>query len=270
MIRNRCAFRLLISIPARFGLHPVARFWSAMAGLLLFSNAATANELQPLSDGELQAVTGQKGILISFEYYYNSSPTDSASTADFDESGQPLTGSSGCSTPDGSTSLANMNCRFALQLKNRETEWLVFKNGYASMAAYRLSLDAATLGESRGADSTYSGYFDAAKFQDVNGQCLLGPGNCSAGYIAELAAMRTHYPETGGSYNPTTHQSSNYNDVRLGLFFEGLAVEPNSAISTQDGWQMNNQGSFMGMKIGDNYGYQAGIAFGGDFYLYGF
>lgn len=270
MIRSRRDFPFLISGLTRFGSRPGAGLWSAWSVLMLLCFPVTASELQPLSDGELQAVTGQKGILISLEYYYNSSPTDNTSTADFDESGQPLAGSSGCSPPDGSTSLASMNCRFALQLKNRETEWLVFKNGYASMAAYRLSLDAATLGESRGADSVYSGYFDASKFQDVNGQCLLGAGNCTASYIAELAAMRTHYPETGGSYDPATHQSSNYNDVRLGLFFEGLAVEPNSAISTQDGWQRNNQGSFMGMKIGDNNGYQAGIAFGGDFYLYGF
>ena len=215
--------------------------------------------LEALDDIEMGEVTGQKGILLSMQYYFNSHP---------DLNGGPVTaGPSGCSTPNGGSSLADTDCRFALQITNREDEWLVFKNGYASLDVNRLALDASLLGDSKGAGAAYSTYFDADKFKDENGTCLL-EGGCSTASISDMAGLRLSYPEgTNGA---------NFGNVRFGMFFEGLAVEPNagapahSGWANQSGWKGDQNGSFMGLNIADNNGHQARIAFGGDFYLYGF
>lgn len=231
--------------------------------------------LEALDDDEMDAVTGQAGILLSFQYYFNSDHVDDLGTAGFNEAGAPLTGATGCSTPNGGTSLENMNCRFAVQLKNRETEWLVFKNGHASIDLDRIALDASVLGNSRGADDgtngpdNYASWFNESKFRDidpdpndsVDGPCLL-EGACEASTIADMAGLRLSYPVgTNGE---------NFQNVRFGLYFEGLAVEPNALAPGGNGWAGTENGSFMGLNIADNNGHQAGIAFGGDFYLYGF
>lgn len=210
-------------------------------------HANPAYALEAMDDKEMGTVTGQKGILLSLQYYYNSHP---------DLDGGPV---SECSTPNGGTSLNNMNCRFAMQLKNREDEWLVFKNGHASIDLTRIALDASILGDSRGASNT--SLFNAEKFQDVDGSCLL-PDGCTPASISEMAGLRLSYPEgTNGA---------NFGNVRFGLFFEGLAVEPNALAPNNNGWEGTQRGSFMGLNIADNGGHQANIAFGGDFYLYGF
>lgn len=219
-------------------------------GACLHANPARA--LEVMDDKEMGAVTGQKGILLSLQYYYNSHPN---------LDGGPV---SECSTPNGGTSLDNMNCRFGMQLKNREDEWLVFKNGHASIDLTHIALDAAILGDSRGAND--SGMFNAAKFEDDNGTCLLTgmSGGCAGQHstIADMAGLRLSYPEgTNGE---------NFGNVRFGLFFEGLAVEPNALAPNNNGWEGTQNGSFMGLNIADNGGHQANIAFGGDFYLYGF
>ena len=160
-----------------------------------------------------------------------------------------------------------MNCRFGLQLKNRESEWLVFKNGHASIDLRRLAIDASLLGDSHGGSASYHGYFNEDKFTDQDGTtCLLPSGDCSNGAasgLAEMPGLRLSYPEgeTDGL---------EFNDVRFGIYFEGLAVEPNALVPSGNGWEGNNNGSFMGLNIADNNGHQAGIAFGGDFYLYGY
>jgi len=236
-------------------------------GACLHSNPIYA--LEAMDDTEMGSVTGQKGILLSLQYYYNSSHVDEASTSDFNEAGAPLIGADGCSTPDGNASLGNMNCRFAMQLKNRESEWLVFKNGYASLDLDRIALDASVLGASAGAGSTYTGWFNEEKFRAVDpdptdttpGPCLL-EGDCTAATIADMAALRLSYPEG--------ENGANFGNVRFGMFFEGLAVEPNAGPPNGNGWEGNQNGSFMGLNIADNNGHQARIAFGGDFYLYGF
>lgn len=215
-------------------------------GACLHANPAQA--LEPMADTEMGAVTGQKGILLSLQYYYNTHP---------DQAGAP---DATCSDA-AAGSLADMDCRFAMQLKNRESEWLVFKNGYASLDLDRIALDASVLSGSRGADSAYSGWFDAEKFEDVDGSCLL-EGDCTAATIADMAALRLSYPEG--------ENGANFGNVRFGMFFEGLAVEPNAGAPNGNGWEGNQNGSFMGLNIADNNGHQARIAFGGDFYLYGF
>ncbi|KGD65760.1 hypothetical protein Y5S_00984 [Alcanivorax nanhaiticus] len=205
-----------------------------------------------MADAEMGDITGQKGILLSLQYYYNSHPNlDGAAVSD-------------CATPNGGTSLNNMNCRFAVQLKNREDEWLVFKNGHASIDLTRIALDASILGDSGGASNT--SLFNPEKFEDVDGSCLLtgAAGGCDgeAPTIAAMAGLRLSYPVgTNGE---------NFGNVRFGLFFEGLAVEPNALAPNTNGWEGTDRGSFMGLNIADNAGHQANISFGGDFYLYGF
>ena len=255
-------------LPFRGTALPAAKLLHAFATLIVGAclNANPVLALEALDDEEMDAVTGQAGILLSFQYYFNSNQADNPGTPDFNEAGARLTGATGCSTPNGGGSLGNMNCRFAMQLKNRESEWLVFKNGHASIDLRRLSLDASVLGDSHGAGAAYNGFFNAEKFQEVDGTCLLPSGDCSsagASGLAEMAGLRLSYPEGNAD-------AEEFNDARFGLYFEGLAVEPNSSALVQDGWSRNINGSFMGLNIADNNGHQAGIAFGGDFYLYGF
>lgn len=234
------------------------------ASLLALTAAAGglhAQTLQPMSDAEMGEVTGREGVLVSIDYYYNSEYTGDLAT-----NGQAH---SSCSTPNGGTSLGDLDCRLALQLENRETEWLVFKNGHASLSIDRLSLDAAFLGDATSAGAGYTGFFDASKFQDNLGGCLLETGSCTVATLQAMPAVRAHYPLTGGSYNSTTKETTGYTDVLFGLYFEGVAVEYNTG-AVQDGWQKNDMGSFLGLNIADNNGSQARIAFGGDFYMYGF
>lgn len=232
---------------------------------LLFVPACMAQSLQALTEEEMGSVTGQEGILISLDYYYNSEKTDDPAT-----NGQALPGF--CATPGTAGSLANMNCRLAIQIANHEDHWVVVKNGHASISVKRLSLDAAFLGD---ASSAASSEVNLAKFQDSSGTCLIGAGNCGSDaaamtIIQEMPALRAHYPETGGTYDSGNRVSVGYDDVKFGLYFEGMAVELNTIANVQDGWSLDNNGSFLGLNIADNNGPQAGIAFGGDFYLYGF
>lgn len=239
---------------------------SAALLMTLLSPVSQAQTLQPLSEDELSDITGQEGILISLEFYYNSEKTSDSSTT-----GRRLGGF--CSTPDGNASLGNQNCRLAIQIANHEDHWVVAKNGHSSISVNRLSLDAAFLGDAGSASAANTGYFNEKKFDPSGNNCLLGAGNCTTAYIEDMPALRTHYSETSGSYTPGTRTVSGYNDVRFGMYIEGMAVEFNSAPGVQDGWQVgaaNDNGSFLGLNIADNNGHQAGIAFGGDFYLYGF
>lgn len=242
------------------------RFWHRFVVVvsLLSASVVHSQSLQPLTEEEMGSVTGQEGIMISLEYYYNSEKTSSTATT-----GRALSGF--CSTPNGSTSLGNQNCRLAIQIANHQDYWIVVKNGHASISVKRLSLDAAFLGDAGSA--TDVGFYNDGKFRQpaaLGGACLLEIGVCNTATIQEMPALRTHYSETAGAYDPVSHTVTGYDDVRFGLYYEGMAVEFNSAVNVQDGWQLNDNGSFLGLNIADNNGNQAGIAFGGDFYLYGF
>lgn len=228
------------------------------------SFSAAAQGLTPLSELEMEGVFGQEGILISIDYYYNSEKTSDPAT-----SGRRL--DDFCANPNGAGSLANMNCRMAIQLENISDSWLVIKNGHASLSVNRLSFDAAFLGEA--GSSANIGFYNDAKFRmpdELGGECLLETLVCDPSTISTMPALRTHYPDTGGSYSTVTRTSSGFNDVKLGVYYEGMAVEFNSPLNEQNGWGRNVNGSFLGLNIADNNGNQAGIAFGGDFYLYGF
>lgn len=248
------------------------------AGLYLY--ASQANAMEPMNDTEMGTVTGQEGILVSLQYYYNSKPAHEGS-------GVAGKGPNDIGAANGDCAgLGSENCRLALQLENRDFGWLVFKNGHASLDINRLSLDASLIGGdpllTNGVSAGNKAIpLNAGKFQDEAGGCLLGSGNCTTAYIDFLPAVRTQYPQTGGVYTAgapgNAGVSTGYNDVRLGVFVEGLAVEYNEpdpsnseTWAAQEGWKANNFGSFLGFEIADNAGHQAGIAIGGNFYMYGF
>lgn len=232
-----------------------------------------AQALEALDDNEMGSVTGQEGVLISLQYYYNSrAPHEVSDPADI--------GSANADCVD----LASVNCRLALQLENRDFGWLVFKNGHASLEMNRLSLDAAFLGGDPVADNGVSAAnkaisFNTEKFQNEAGGCLLGTGNCTTSWIDNSPAVRAQYPQTGGVYTAgasgSAGTSNGYDDVLLGVYVEGMAVEYNEpqmgdAWTAAPGWQANNFGSFLGFEIADNVANQAGIAIGGNFYMYGY
>lgn len=226
---------------------------------------AYADQLQPLSDSELSDVAGREGVLVSLDYYLNSIKTDDPATT-----GASI--SSYCSADP-------TNCRFTWQIANREDgvnhsgmtgargEWLIFKDGYASLTVDKLSLDASFLGEAVSAGAAYTSWFNPANFQDSSGACLL-EGGCTAASLQLTPALRTHYPGTSGSYSSATEESTGYNDARLGMYVGGLAVEYDQG--GVPGYERNAQGAFAGLSIRDNFSEQAGFAFGGSFYMYGF
>lgn len=239
--------------------------------VMIFLNIGSAFALEPMDDTEMGGVTGQEGVLISLEYYYNSRPPHEV-TNDEDI---------GSANAD-CTGLASLNCRLALQLENRDFGWLVFKNGHASLEMNRLSLDAAFLGGDRVTENGVSAAnkaisFNDDKFRNEAGDCLFG--DCTTSWIDNSPAVRAQYPESGGVYTPGVAgqpgTSQGYNDVRLGVYVQGLAVEYNEpeigeTWTAAPGWQANNFGSFLGFEIADNNSHQAGIAIGGNFYMYGF
>lgn len=239
---------------------------------LVTATQLQASDMQSLTDDELGNVSGKEGVLISMDYYLNTLKTsDLATSGNVDPSF--------CSG-----TLADTNCRFTWQIANRaegnnhsgltgaKGEWLVYKDGYASLTIDKLSLDASFLGGAVSSGAAYTSWFNPETFEDVDGNCLLTGGNgitdCSVAYIQNMPALRTHYPETSGSYNSGSKDTTGYNDVRLGMHVGGLAVEYNE--SGAPGYELNNRGSFAGLAISDNNGHQAGFAFGGSFYLYGF
>lgn len=236
---------------------------------------AMAMDLEPLSDEDLSNVRGREGVAISFDYYYNSDPT----------TGRALTsGDYACG--DG----ANYeNCLFTWQIAGREHgdegwgpsnafkgEWLVYKEGYLTLNVKRLALESSFLGQAKSAASNYESFHNEEKFKgkifdgtsvDHSIQCLLEV-DCSVASLKETPALRTYYPDTHGSYNAATGTSTGYDDVRVGLAFERLAIEYDNG--TTPGYEQDLQGSFAGLRITDTNDATAGIAFGGSFYMYGF
>lgn len=231
---------------------------------------AMAMDLEPLSDEDLSNVRGREGVAISFDYYYNSDPT----------TGMALT-SVDYACGDGAH---YENCLFTWQIAGREHtwgnnfsgEWLVYKEGYLTLNVKRLALESSFLGQAKSAASNYEGFHNEAKFKgkifdgtsvDHSIQCLLEV-DCSVASLKETPALRTYYPDTHGSYDAANGTSTGYDDVRVGLAFERLAIEYDNG--TTPGYEQDLQGSFAGLRITDTNDATAGIAFGGSFYMYGF
>lgn len=262
--------------------------------LLSFMLPASANAMEPLDEQEMSAIAGQEGVMVGLEYYYNSVRTSNPTTSG---AGLEICANGG---------LGDMDCRLAWQLSGRgqayndiyasttwtytasngsthimDGEWLVWKAGWSSLVVKDLMLDAATLGDAESSGAAYQPWLTDnvrpvyGSFVDSSGNCLmpLGPSDggatCSVAYMTNMPALKTHYPGTGGTYNSGTRTTTGFEDVRFGLEVTGLSAEYDNG--TQAGWQLNNGDSFTALKIADNnFENQAGIAFGGSFYLYGF
>lgn len=280
-----------------FGPRMAAIGLLAITGLIV----PAAHSLEAIPDAEMSAITGQEGVQVSLEYYYNSVRTDDPTTT-----GQGL-----ASCTNGG--LGDMDCRLSWQLSNRgdaanqgiytpttwtvggntfDGEWLVWKGGWMSLAVNGLNLDASFLGGINGAVSagaSYEGFLANnlvpiyGSFVDSSGDCLMPAGYgltpCSVAYLKATPALRTHYASaaadstycntnSGGSCT-AAKTSVGYNDVRFGLEVVGLSAEYDVP-GGNPGWMNNGFDSFASLKIADNNGHQAGIAFGGNFYLYGF
>lgn len=235
--------------------------------IFIFS-IAQAGKMEALSDEQLGGISGQEGVLLSLDYFLNSDPAADGAKLDSYCSGN------------------SVNCRFTWQIAGREDgeihsgltnpgsgEWLVYKDGYASLVVNKLKLDASFLGGAASAEPVaYEGFFNAAKFQGVDSQgeavCLL-EGGCTESNIRNTPALKTHYSNSDpGSYDPGSGTVTGYNDVLFGMRFDRLAIEYDTA--GVPGYNLDNNGSFMGLNIADNNGPQAKISFGGDFYMYGF
>lgn len=280
--------------------------FSFVSFLWFASLAGNSHALEELDDKAMGEVIGREGVMVSIEYYYNSIRTDDPATT-----GQGL-----AKCTDGG--LSDMDCRLSWQLSSRgdadtsgiytattwtlpggggcdgqatcKGEWLVWKGGWMSMSVNDLMLDASILGDAVSAGASYEAYLADnlipvyGSFVDSAGNCLMpvGPSDggapCTVAYMQNMPALRTHYPNTSGTYDSGTRTSSGYNDVRFGLEVTGLSAEYDCATGAETGcggtpgvgWQLNNGDSFTSLKVADNNGYQAGIAFGGNFYLYGF
>src|SRR5690554_2563850 len=202
----------------------------ASIGASVGSSVGNAAELAPLSDEQLGGISGQEGVLLSQEYYYNSNPATGG-------------------RDDAYCNANPLNCRFTWQVAGREQgvaqpgmanprgEWLVYKDGYMSLSVKRLSLNAAFLGEGISAGTAYNSFYNAERFKDSAGNCLLeGVSDCGDATVARdqirlMPGMRSFYPETGGSYNPATRQTTGYDDAKFALHFTGLAIEYDNGVS---------------------------------------
>lgn len=246
-------------------------FFIGSVWLALLASPAYSMGLEPLSDEDLSNVQGREGVAISFDYYYNSDPATGAAL-----------NSSNYACGQG---VNYENCLFTWQISGREQgwgngykgEWLAYKEGYLTLNVKRLALEASFLGDAKSADGAYEDFHNPSKFEgkvfdgvSVNNNivCLLEDGDCSAATLRKTPALRTYYPGTNGSYDANTETATGYDDVRIGLAFDRMAVEYDNGSVL--GYTQDAQGSFMGVRIKDNNGPTAGIAFGGDFYMYGF
>lgn len=280
---------------------------------LVIASQQNAYGLEALADQEMSAVTGQEGVQISLDYYYNAVKTD-AHTFAAAGSGQPTGyGIAACGGGDGyAAALGDMDCRLSWQLANRgdadtlgvnttttwdynngtstypmDGEWLVWKAGWMSLSANGLNLDASFLGEADSSGTSYESWLNPnlapiyGSFVNSSGTggsdgsgCLMPDGHglspCTVDYIKAMPALKTHYDNGGGSYDSASRTLTGYNDARFGMQIIGLSAEYDDNVGGVPGWRRNEMGSFTSLRIADNNGNQAGVTFGGNFYLYGF
>ncbi|MDF3029633.1 MAG: hypothetical protein K0R03_191 [Moraxellaceae bacterium] len=224
------------------------------AALLL--TVACGARAEALSDAELDAISGQEGIALGLNLYFNSVRAPATPATD----GTPYASLSSCAG-------VGNPCHVAVQLANRTDasgEWLVFKDFYFSLKVPLLRLDVAPALSAAGSNTAY---FDVTRFQGDGGTCLLGTGNCTTSYINTLPALKLTVPATTTSYNPATGLSTGYNSVELALNIGRMATEFGAT-----GYNADVNGSFMGVRVDDNNpnSNYAGAAITGTAYLFGF
>lgn len=226
---------------------------------LLLISSQIAFAMQPIDDEQLSEILGREGVAVELELRVNT-----------DANGNPLNSMTNCGS--GAGPFFTSECRLGLQFEGFVNEWLVLRGVYGFMKIDRLTLDASLAG-----NSNSFGHFDASKFQDVNGVCLLN-GGCTQANVLNQPAMAVSYPATTPAYSAGT--STGYDSFLLGFtvkeveiisgadsYLDGLAgLDPNGITDAN--------GSFLGLSIGDDSGSfatnSAGFAIGGTAYVMGF
>lgn len=249
-------------------------------GLLLFGLfPASYADLIAIQDKELQGITGRAGISVGLELDINSEV--SGSFIESDGSGgfaiSPFNGSCGQGLSNAAfySSGTAGSCRLAIEFANRANEWLVLKDYFGGIRVDNLFLDAGYLGD---ANSDFSAY-DASKFRDGDGDCLLGNGidcsdplNTGVGFD-NLPAMVVSAPGrfvdgagfTAPTYSSGDKASSGYDSLLFGLTVGGASIEYGAA-----GHSANDMGSFLGIRVADNNSDYAGADIQGNAYVFGF
>jgi hypothetical protein len=149
-----------------------------------------------------------------------------------------------------------------LNAQGRTNEWVLFRGVYGSLVINDINLDAGILGNVSGAPS---GYFDATRFQDPGGTCLL-PTGCNNSDLLGEPALVFEYPDTSPSYSSSTGQSNGYDSLEI-----GYTIEETRIIFQNNGFNdTTTDGSFLGLQVSDNNAARAGIAISGQAYVYGF
>lgn len=209
--------------------------------------ALPATAMQALDDASLEEVTGQDGIAVALELRVNA-----------DAAGNPLASLSNCAG-------VGNPCRLALSFANRAGEWLVIKDWYGVINIDPIYLDAGVRSDA----ASNPAYFDASKFADGSGNCLVtgNPGACSVADVTSGPALVLSYPGTTLGYNPGTVTSSGYDSMTMSFNLGRLAVEFDGV---NPGYLNDANGSFLGATVGDLSGGPAGAAFGGKAYVFGF
>lgn len=206
--------------------------------------------LQPMADSELSGVTGQEGISIALELRLNTDANGSPLNADLTDCGGALAG------------FENSECRYALEFQGRPDEWLLFRGVYGIFKINDIRLDAGVLSQA----GHGAGLFDATKFQDDTGACLIS--SCDNSTVQNLPSLRFEYPTPTTSYDPNASPrgtSSGYDSLQL-----GVTIKETLIVFGNDAFTSTATGSFLGMNIGDNNSAQAGIAISGRSFVYGF
>lgn len=264
------------------------RFSLLLAAFLpvLVSSPVAAASLQPLQDAELEAVTGQEGVALGLELYWNA---EKNSNPLLDGRALPSLVCTGTPNP----------CRTATQIEGRDSngtrvgEWLVYKDAYFALRIRTLNVDLGFMrdGASAGTpgnfdDQAYvnptkfSRFYDPSVAVNNPGSCLLPASVCTAATIGGsggsggMPAMQLVYPATTTSYNSADNTSSGYNSFELGWRVGRMFVEyDTSAACASDacrGFNQDSGKSFAGVHIRDVNSNFAGMAIEGRAYIYGF
>lgn len=212
----------------------IAQALQAMAAALLFMllvMPAQAAGISEMSDEELGGVVAMKGVGLLLELRMN---TDAA--------GAPLASLSACAG-------LNNPCKLGISFADRlggGGEWIMLKDFYGRLFVDGLNVDGSFN------PAAYTSYYDATRFQNDAGTCLLA--GCDP---RNLPALQLSF--TG---SPAVFE----NDVTIGLEIGRVSIEYGaSAYAATD-----VNGSFLGLRIRDTAGTAASIDIDGKFRVYGF
>ena len=163
--------------------------------LLLISGVIKANDLSPMKDEEMGAITGQNAIQLSVKLHNNVEVQDNNHVA-----------GAHC-TPDAS---GYSPCRLGMEFVDKERNWLVMKQFYGYLNLTDIRLEGVSL------PSSNTAYYDPDRFKRADGTCLIA-GTCNP---RALAAIEMSYPSSKGS--------GEYQDMQTFLNIGAMVVERNN------------------------------------------